>query len=59
MVGTVEPRKGHRQALAAMELLWTDDVDANLVIIGKKGWMMDDLVERIDSTQSITIACSG
>ena len=48
MVGTVEPRKGHRQAIAAMELLWTDKVDANLVIIGKKGWMMDDLAERIE-----------
>jgi glycosyltransferase involved in cell wall biosynthesis len=48
MVGTVEPRKGHRQALAAMEQLWPDNVDANLVMIGKKGWMIDDLAERIE-----------
>ena len=47
MVGTIEPRKGHRQALDAMERLWADDVDANLVIVGQKGWMIDDLVERI------------
>jgi glycosyltransferase involved in cell wall biosynthesis len=47
MVGTVEPRKGHRQALAAMELLWIDRVDLNLVIIGKKGWMMEDFAERV------------
>jgi glycosyltransferase involved in cell wall biosynthesis len=47
MVGTVEPRKGHRQALAAMERLWADGVDANLAIVGKKGWMIDDLAERL------------
>jgi glycosyltransferase involved in cell wall biosynthesis len=46
MVGTVEPRKGHRLALAAMEALWKQQVDANLVIVGKKGWMMDDFAER-------------
>jgi glycosyltransferase involved in cell wall biosynthesis len=47
MVGTVEPGKGHRQALAAMEGLWTEGVDAHLVIIGKQGRMIDDLAERI------------
>jgi glycosyltransferase involved in cell wall biosynthesis len=47
MVGTVEPRKGHRQALAAMEQLWADGVNVNLVIVGNKGWMTDDLEERI------------
>jgi glycosyltransferase involved in cell wall biosynthesis len=47
MIGTVEPRKGHRQALAAMELLWSRGVDVNLVIIGKQGWMMDDFAKRV------------
>ncbi|MBV8223909.1 MAG: glycosyltransferase family 4 protein [Verrucomicrobia bacterium] len=47
MVGTIEPRKGHRQALDAMEQLWADGVEANLVIVGQKGWMVDDLVQRI------------
>ncbi|MBV9391852.1 MAG: glycosyltransferase family 4 protein [Verrucomicrobia bacterium] len=42
VVGTVEPRKGHRQMLAAMESLWAESHDVNLVIVGKKGWMMDD-----------------
>ena len=37
MVGTMEPRKGHQQALAAMEQLWTDGVDVNLVIVGQAG----------------------
>jgi glycosyltransferase involved in cell wall biosynthesis len=47
MVGTLEPRKGHRQALAAMDRLWADGVDVNLVIVGKQGWRTDDLAKRI------------
>lgn len=38
MVGTIEPRKGHLQAIAAFERLWSEGVDANLVIVGKEGW---------------------
>ena len=49
MVGTVEPRKGHAQALAAFDLLWQQGVDANLVIVGKHGWMVDALAERLKS----------
>ncbi|MBQ5942976.1 MULTISPECIES: glycosyltransferase [unclassified Massilia] len=49
MVGTVEPRKGHAQALAAFELLWQRGVDANLVVVGKQGWMVDKLAERMAS----------
>lgn len=47
MVGTVEPRKGYRQTLAAFEALWAAGVDANLVIVGKPGWDMDDLIGRL------------
>jgi glycosyltransferase involved in cell wall biosynthesis len=47
MVGTVEPRKGYGQAFAAMEQLWQNGVEANLVIVGKLGWLMDDLAERL------------
>lgn len=38
MVGTVEPRKGHLQTLAAFEQLWGDGLDVNLVIVGAEGW---------------------
>ncbi|MYM37223.1 glycosyltransferase, partial [Duganella sp. FT94W] len=38
MVGTIEPRKGHLQALAAFEALWRAGVDVNLVIVGNEGW---------------------
>lgn len=47
MVGTLEPRKGHRQALAAFELLWQEGVAAHLVVVGKVGWAVTDLVEKL------------
>ena len=45
MVGTIEPRKGHQQTLAAFETLWAQGVRANLVIVGKPGWLVEDLVQ--------------
>lgn len=48
MVGTLEPRKGHGFALAAFEALWAAGVEANLVIVGKKGWLVDKLVSRLE-----------
>ncbi len=48
MVGTLEPRKGQAQALAACELLWAQGVAVNLVIVGKNGWMVDGLVKRLE-----------
>ncbi len=47
MVGTLEPRKGQAQALDAFELSWKQGVDANLVIVGKQGWMVEQLAERL------------
>ena len=47
MVGTLEPRKGHSVVLDAMELLWNSKYTTQLVIVGKKGWMVDDLEERL------------
>lgn len=47
MVGTVEPRKGHGQALAAVEALWEAGVDLNLVIVGKEGWHVEDIAKRL------------
>jgi glycosyltransferase involved in cell wall biosynthesis len=48
-VGTLEPRKGHVQTLAAFELLWAQQVDVNLVIVGKKGWMVEDVANHIST----------
>lgn len=47
MVGTVEPRKGHAQTLAAFELLWQQQADINLVVVGRHGWLVDTLAERL------------
>ncbi|MHB1643205.1 MAG: glycosyltransferase family 4 protein [Acidithiobacillus sp.] len=47
MVGTLEPRKGHAQALAAVEALWQAGVDLNLVIIGKEGWRTQQLARQL------------
>jgi len=38
MVGTLEPRKGYTQALAAFTELWNKGVELNLVIVGREGW---------------------
>lgn len=47
MVGTLEPRKGHKQTLLAFEALWKNGENINLVIVGKQGWMLDDLIAKI------------
>jgi glycosyltransferase involved in cell wall biosynthesis len=49
MVGTVEPRKGHRAVLDAIERLWAQGATARLTVVGRAGWMVDDLVERMES----------
>lgn len=47
MVGTVEPRKGYGQALAAFEQLWAQGAQVSLVVVGKQGWMVEALGERL------------
>lgn len=49
MVGTIEPRKGHTQVLDAFEHQWNSGADLNLVIVGRPGWLVDDLVQRLRS----------
>ncbi len=47
MVGTVEPRKGHAQSLAAFNQLWNAGHDVNLVIVGKEGWNVERLAQDL------------
>lgn len=49
MVGTLEPRKGHAQALSAFELLWDSNIDYQLIIVGRPGWKTDVLQNKIRS----------
>jgi glycosyltransferase involved in cell wall biosynthesis len=46
-VGTLEPRKGHAQVLAAFEHLWDRGRKVNLVIVGKPGWKTEALQEYL------------
>lgn len=46
MVGTVEPRKGHLQAIAAFEHLWQSGLDVKLVIVGAEGWKSEPPEQR-------------
>jgi len=49
LVGTVEPRKGHEQALAAFDALWSAGLDVGLTIVGKPGWMTGALVAALEA----------
>jgi glycosyltransferase involved in cell wall biosynthesis len=49
IVGTIEPRKAHAQALDAFEALWSAGVDVNLILVGQVGWLSDRIAERIRS----------
>ncbi len=49
MVGTVEPRKGIAQTLGAFELLWAEGIDVNLVIVGKQGWLVEALIDKLST----------
>ena len=43
MVGTLEPRKGHLDVLAAFDVLWQRNAELNLVIVGRPGWKTEEL----------------
>ena len=48
MVGTLEPRKGYDQALAAFEQLWQRQSNTSLlVIVGRSGWKTEALQEKL------------
>ena len=48
MVGTLEPRKGYDQALAAFEQLWQQSGPTPLlVLVGRPGWKTEALQEKL------------
>lgn len=47
MVGTLEPRKGHQTVLDAFEIAWQQGAEVSLCLIGKLGWMMTALEQRL------------
>lgn len=48
MVGTVEPRKNQALALDVFDAVADAHPDLGLVLVGKRGWKVEDLIERIE-----------
>ncbi|EDX86383.1 glycosyl transferase, group 1 family protein [Synechococcus sp. PCC 7335] len=48
IVSTLEPRKGHSQALEAFNLLWQSGLKINLVIVGREGWQVKPLIAQLN-----------
>jgi alpha-1,2-rhamnosyltransferase len=46
-VGTLEPRKNHAYLLEVFQSLWNEGSFATLLIIGRVGWMSEELLETI------------
>ncbi len=46
-VGTVEPRKNHTYLLDAYERAWQAGSQAKLCLIGRVGWLCEEVLERI------------
>lgn len=47
MVGTLEPRKGHADILAAFSELWRQGAENRLVLVGRMGWQVEGLRDAI------------
>lgn len=50
MVGTIEPRKGYDYTLEAFEELWSGGFTGVLVIAGKIGWDVEEVIKKIGSS---------
>lgn len=48
VTGTLEPRKQHALILDAFDELWNSLHPAKLLFVGRSGWKVDALIDRID-----------
>ena len=55
MVGTIEPRKGHKELLKVFDLLWNEGETVAIVFIGKIGWEVDGLIKEIRKIKCLAI----
>lgn len=52
MVGTIEPRKGHKIILDLFSQLWAlQENNISLTFIGKEGWMVGELIKSINNSK--------
>jgi glycosyltransferase involved in cell wall biosynthesis len=49
IVSTIEVRKSHELVLDAFEILWNEGLDVELTLVGKPGWKVDHLLQRLRS----------
>jgi alpha-1,2-rhamnosyltransferase len=49
MVATFEPRKNHDYLIDAFEVLWQSNPLQKLCLIGRVGWLCDDLLKRLEN----------
>jgi glycosyltransferase involved in cell wall biosynthesis len=47
MVGTIEPKKGHIPVIQSFEVLWRNGLDRKLILVGRRGWMDEDVILAI------------
>lgn len=50
MVGTLEPRKGYALAFAAFQRLWDRSHQIRLHIVGRFGWLVEQLVDEMKAS---------
>lgn len=48
-VATIAPRKGHQELLDAFELLWEENFEITLTLVGNRGWEVEGLLNKIES----------
>jgi glycosyltransferase involved in cell wall biosynthesis len=54
MVGTVEPRKGHAEVLAAFTELWRQGSEHQLMVVGAPGWKSDAIQKVLATASEVT-----
>ena len=59
VIGTIEPRKNLRLLLRALSSPEVRDSDLQFVIIGRKGWMMDEFMEQLRPEDRKRLIFSG
>jgi len=49
IVSTIEPRKNHKYLLDVFDILWSKSININLLIMGRVGWKVEDIINRIQN----------
>ncbi len=51
IVSTIEPRKNHLYLLEVFEKLWAKGIDINLCIVGRIGWKVEEIMNKINTSK--------